>query len=485
MRPIVQFELNEVSWRVVDWYVQRRPASALARCLAQSVTYTTVTADQGELHPWSTWPTVHRGVTNDRHGITFINQAIGTEFPPVWELLAERFPGQVGVFGSLQSCASYPAQPEKYAFYVPDTFATTPTTHPRKYEAFQSFNLRMTKMDGAVAKSIALDGSTASQALSLLRSGIPWTVAGRLAAQVVREQWESAYKTRRSVFQAPVSFHFFADALRATRPMYSTFFTNHVAGMMHRYWKHAFPEDFGHEAPEAMDAVRASNVLFGMDEADRILGWLERDCRANGAALLVASSMGQEAIRREPYFGEYRLVDPGKLFTALGFTQPWTLQLAMQPDFSFRLESADSAADLYQRLARVHASDGRPAFRLKLAGATLNVGLMAIPRSEADVAYEFRDEHGATALPPPAALGFERFSRDPGTGYHQPRGIALFWTPEGQADDSRTEVPSTALAPTVLAHFGVERPAYMPAPLEGALRQLATPAGADRKANPH
>ena len=28
----------------------------------------------GELHPWSTWPTVHRGVTNETHRINFINQ---------------------------------------------------------------------------------------------------------------------------------------------------------------------------------------------------------------------------------------------------------------------------------------------------------------------------------------------------------------------------------------------------------------------------
>ena len=30
--------------------------------------------DEGELHPWSTWPTVHRGVNNNLHKIRFINQ---------------------------------------------------------------------------------------------------------------------------------------------------------------------------------------------------------------------------------------------------------------------------------------------------------------------------------------------------------------------------------------------------------------------------
>ena len=34
----------------------------------------TITEDIGELHPWSSWPTVHRGVDSSKHKIKFINQ---------------------------------------------------------------------------------------------------------------------------------------------------------------------------------------------------------------------------------------------------------------------------------------------------------------------------------------------------------------------------------------------------------------------------
>jgi hypothetical protein len=277
------------------------------------------------------------------------------------------------------------------------------------------------------------------------------------------------------VLQAPVSFHYFQDALETTRPVFSTFFTNHVAGMMHRYWKHAFPEDFdaGNRATDG-DPVKTSNILFAMDEADDLLARLMDYCTRNDAALLVASSMGQEAIRRPDYFGEYRLVDPARLFATIGFKGEWDLQLAMQPDFSFRLGSVAAVDDLARRLEGLvdPARRDRPVFRVKKAGATANLGLHAMPLSREEHRLDLIDAGGVRRPVSASELGFERFERDPGTGYHQPRGIALVYRPGASATGSREEIDSTRIAPTVLAHFGITPPEYMPAPLETALRQI-------------
>jgi hypothetical protein len=75
-QPLVVYELNELPWRVIDWYVRRKPESALGRMLNQVKTLTTVTRDVVELHPWTTWPTLNRGVTNNVHNIRFINQSL-------------------------------------------------------------------------------------------------------------------------------------------------------------------------------------------------------------------------------------------------------------------------------------------------------------------------------------------------------------------------------------------------------------------------
>ena len=50
----------------------------------------TICTNKGELHPWSTWPTFHRGVTNTLHNINYINQdlsEINSIYPPIWLLL--------------------------------------------------------------------------------------------------------------------------------------------------------------------------------------------------------------------------------------------------------------------------------------------------------------------------------------------------------------------------------------------------------------
>src|SRR5689334_3812012 len=142
--PVVLYELNEVPWRVVDWYVARRPRSHLAAALRNAETYTSVARDTGELHPWTTWPTAHRRGYNTRHNLRFINQdlAAAAQYPPLWEVVAKAGK-KVGVFGSMQSYP--PPRDAPYAFYVPDTFAAGPETLPERYSCFQVVNLQQTQ----------------------------------------------------------------------------------------------------------------------------------------------------------------------------------------------------------------------------------------------------------------------------------------------------------------------------------------------------
>ena len=123
-RKIILFELNEVPWCIVDDHVARRPDGALALMLRRSAQYETVAADTGHLSPWRTWPSVHRGVPDERHLIGDLGQdhvAADEAYPPVWQLLHERG-ARVGVGGSLHSSPP-PADMQTYAFYLPDAFA--------------------------------------------------------------------------------------------------------------------------------------------------------------------------------------------------------------------------------------------------------------------------------------------------------------------------------------------------------------------------
>src|SRR5262245_23726334 len=109
-RKIVLYELNEVPWRVCDQVAASRPPAPLARLLPVMGRLGTFAEDRAAVSPGITWPTLHGGVTDERHGILSFGQdltAVDREYPPIWELLA-RVGVSVGVCGSLHT---YPLPP--------------------------------------------------------------------------------------------------------------------------------------------------------------------------------------------------------------------------------------------------------------------------------------------------------------------------------------------------------------------------------------
>lgn len=454
-QPLVVYELNEVPWRVIDWYVRRKPDSALAQMLNQANTLTTITRDEGELHPWTTWPTLHRGVPNSMHNIRFINQSLveASAYPPVWEAL-QSSGKRVGLFGSLQSYP--PPEAGGYEFYVPDTFAPGPETLPHKYEAFQRFNLRQTQQDGAQAKPVQFDSSIAVDLLGMLRSGLSITTSLALAGHLIKERLNPLHRSRRSVMQALVAFDIFQDALKNSRPEFCTFFTNHVAGMMHRYWKYAFPEDFGYEIKTAEDKFHAESIAFAMDIANAQIGLLMQYVDSRNGRLLVATSMGQEAIERGEYLGEWRITNATQFLRAIDWTKPVRDLLAMQPDFNFALNSEADAEHFLASTAALVDANGQSIWkRAQRMGATVNLGLApsasALESGEVFLAIASDAKKKLTI----ADLGIEFLKRDPGTGYHQPRGALLLYGNGIAANDARTEVDSTEVRPAILQMMGV------------------------------
>lgn len=455
-QSLIIYELNEVPWRVIDWYVRLKPTSALVRLLDQSKTFITITRDDGELHPWTTWPTFHRGVTNSQHNIRFINQSLNDAslYPPIWET-ASKAGKRVGVFGSLQSYP--PPKDSAYAFYVPDTFAPGCEAFPDKYAAFQRFNLRQTQQDGAKASPVQFNTSVADDILKMVQSGLRLNTCVNLASHLVKERVDPLYRARRSVLQALVSFDMFQNALKAEPPDFCTFFTNHVAGMMHRYWKYTFPEDFGATLTTTEDKFHAGSIEYAMDVADAQISKLMAYVDARKGRLIVASSMGQEAIDRGAYHGEWRITDVSRFLNAIGWNAPAHNLLAMQPDFNFAFDSALEAENFLTHVGRLTDSNGVSVWkRVQRTGDTVNLGLA--PSSQALAAGEacLADSQGMLNRMKIEALGIDFLKRDPGTGYHQPRGALLLYGKGIQPEDSRAEVDSTAFRVAILQMLDIE-----------------------------
>jgi hypothetical protein len=446
-QPLVFYELNEVPWRVVDWYVARRPGSALARLLRGALTFTTVTRDEGELHPWTTWPSLHRGAYNTAHGIRFINQDLSTAraFPPIWES-AVAAGLTVGVFGSLQSYPLPVAVERDYAFYVPDTFAPRENSFPVSCVPFQRFNLRQTRQDGAQAQNVRLGGSVMADVMGMLRGGLRLRTLGRLLAHIARERINPLFRARRSVLQAPVAFDFYYTLMTAQQPKFSTFFTNHVAGMMHRYWRQSFPQDFPNATREPGDAFHETSIEFAMDIADEQIERLMDYVVARNGMLAIASSMGQEAIDRGAYSGEWRITDVEKFVRSAGWLHPYENVLAMQPDFNFKFDDAAQAQAFAAQMQRLTDSQGASIWkRAQVTANTVNMGLSPSLTALHDGVVRVPSAVAGDESKGLSELGIERLQRDPGTGYHQPKGTLLFWGGQVTPNDARTEIELSAV----------------------------------------
>lgn len=469
MQPVVVLELNEVPWRVADWWVDRRPDAAIARLLDRSSQWTTVTPDEGHLSPWVTWPTLHRGVPNTVHGIGHFGQdtADADRHAPPWWVTATEAGLRVGLFGLLHT-GTLPDDVDRYAFFVPDTFAADPTTHPPELESFQAFNLSMAR---ASARNVSTSVDTRAAARFLARAprlGLRPATVARLAKQLVDERRRPETRVRRRSFQSVLAFDLFERQLRRTSPDAAAFFTNHVASAMHRYWAATFPADYPPERfgfDDAWIARWSGELDEALGHADRMVDRLVAHAERTGALLVVTSSMGQQAAQGTPVNRQLYLRDIARLARA-GSVDPAAVERrpAMDPHVNVRVD-APAELERFRTLLGSLTVGGRPIVWHEEGG-----GFVSLEFGQADDAIGEIRVGGVVHAP--AELGFEVVEIEDevaSTGYHIPEGLLAVFDPTGRRalDQARTEVASTAVAPLLLETLGVAAPRHHQEPAVG------------------
>ena len=456
MKKIISYELNEVSWKVIDFYINNRTKSNLEKILKSSHQFTTYTRDTEELHPWSTWPTMHRGVYNDFHDIRFINQDLSSssKYPPVWDFLIKSG-FSVGIFGSLQSGgANYS---KNYKFHIPDTFYKDSKTNPKKYERFQKFNHDQTKKNRAISSTITI--LDALKTFGLFSNGLSVLSSYKIFKHLILEKNDINNKSLRPMLQAYISFDVFKDCMKNNKPDFVTFFTNHVAGIMHRYWKYSFPEDFdGNLNNNKLYSFHKDSILKAMDIVDDHFGFLFNFSKQNNYDLIVSSSMGQEAIDRGEYIPEIKIDNFDKFKTKIKFLNFVKMNMAMQPDVAFEFSNNDDLKKFKKVLLSLTDSDKNYIFKSEYNSKklTLNLKLLRskILAEDKKIIYNNKpfqiDDFGLTI-----------FNRDIGTGYHQPYGIIIWNNDQEFKQQDRRQVDTCDFAPTLLDHYNLDYPDYM------------------------
>jgi hypothetical protein len=461
-RKIILFELNEVPVRIFEHFCRAHPDSVLARRMPECRKYETYSEDQGLLEPWKTWPTVHRGVANDKHQIVDFGQDLAeqdSQFPPIWKLLVKNGI-KTGICGSLHT---YPLPPDltNYEFFMPDTFAAGSECFPDNISAFQAFNLQLARESARnVSTQVPWQG-----ALNLLAKapglGFKLDTVMDLGKQLLAERSEPWQKTRRRSYQAVLAFDIFMKYLSKTRPAFATFFTNHVASSMHRYWAAVFPGDYEKfEFSEEWVRTFQHEIDFTMGKFAQFFEILVAFVDHNQEyQLWVATSMGQAATRAKPCDSQLYIVDLPRFMGALGVEPAeWTRMPAMLPQTNVRVAPEKMAA-FREKLKTVRV-DGQAIYFREAEGGFFSVDL----GQEGPQIADFGDRQV-----PFAELGMKVVEIDDkshSSAYHIPNGTLLIYDPlDRSPKPGFSQMSTTEIAPSLLENYSLPVPSYMSKPV--------------------
>jgi hypothetical protein len=420
MRPVLLLEINEIPWRILDLYLKDPSYPRLRRFFESSQTYTNVAVDSGELSPWVTWPTFHRGIANDLHGIKNLGQDRRSfRGEPIWQTYLNEG-RSIGICGTLQSWP--PLYPGERGFYIPDTFAHDESCVPAWVEPFQRFNLSQTGQNGRVVRRGSLLSLDSLRLMARIpRLGLRLRTIARTLAQLVSERFETRRTARRPVFQCIFFWDIFRKLFDAKAPPdFSTFFTNHIAGVQHRYWHHVFPEDFDERYRDS-DRYHKKTMDFAFAVFDGMLGdvmhWAERNPEL---IVVLASSMGQAAVHRDGHEGiELILQGPEKLLAALGFTpNDYSPLLAMSPQIAIEAKDPRKLDAIRERLDACRTGSGAKLFSTSEVQSTLSISFVTPKAADMRASGFYCDAKPISWND----AGFEIIESEPGTAYHIDEG---------------------------------------------------------------
>ena len=459
---VILFELNEVPYKVVYHFCKLYPESNLAKVLLKGRKYETYAEDQGHLSPWITWPTVHRGVNNEKHFISDFGQDLNEQekqYPAIWNMLAKNGV-KVGLFGSLHTYPM-PEAMENFSFYVPDTFAAGSECFPKKLESFQKFNLTMARDNSRVVSNKIPTKEAMKVLMKLPDMGFKFKTATDIAAQLVDERINKWKVVRRRTIQSLIGFDIFYKQLETHKPDFVTFFTNHVASSQHRYWAAAFPDDYeslklGREWVETYNG----EIVYTMKKADEMVGRLVKFIEKNPEySLWILSSMGQQAVEAKEIYTDLFVTNAKKFMNNFDLGPgAYELKPSMVPQFNVQIH-VDKRNEFEEKLATFKINGQVIHTRQKAEGFySLDIGFPNLDESK--IKIELMGQ-----LIPLEHSGMENVKiqdRCGATAYHIPQGSFIIYAPaKGLNGNDVAAISTTDIAPTILKNYNIAVPGYM------------------------
>ncbi len=176
-----------------------------------------------------------------------------------------------------------------------------------------------------------------------------------VGVQLVSERLQAWRKVRRRTYQAVLAFDVFMKQLTTTTPDFVTFFTNHVASSLHRYWAASFPTDYEQFGFDS-DWVQtfSHEIQFTMQKFDdmfaRLIHFVDAHPQYN---LWITTSMGQAATTALPIETALFVTDAPRFMATLGIEpSQWRRTPAMVPQFNVTIADDATRRDSPQSARR-------------------------------------------------------------------------------------------------------------------------------------
>lgn len=450
MQRLIVIEANEVPLRVLREAVQRGTAPNIERLLCEgnvSETIVSVDAQDRYLYPSQTWATLAMGVDYDDHGVYWYGDPKPDTYPLYWQLAAEAG-RSVGLVGTLHSSPfADAAANSNISFAIPDCFADDPATKPERYRRAQEANIELTRKNGRKS-SVLGSVRSASGIASMAGAGLSPATVARLGSLVGSIAARRVPQERLRLAQDLVFSDVFVHLAKRQDPDLCTYFTNHVAAMMHRYWYAMFPQDWDREVyPDSWRIKYENEITAAVAQLDRTVGRLMKWAAQTDRAVLLVSSMGQRAnLEVDTARTVVPVMRNAEAFaSALGLPEGSVAVRAMIPTQSWRLPTAEIAVETGKRLlsdqfvgggVEVDVVDDLLSVTYRLDADATRVGSSthAVPITSAGFSVEGIDDHTC--------------------GVHDPIGTFVLWNAPGATVPESMNLLD--VAPGILSAMDIE-----------------------------
>ena len=312
-KKIVNLEINEISPALFDDYIKNNPNSNLSRLKKnqQLNIFKTKALDieKEKLYPSQTWASFNTGKPYPEHKCYWYSDKIKKE-SLIWNKLASNNIS-VGILGSIHS-SKYSKDiigNQNYKFYLPDCFSGDNFAKPQEYKFFQSLNNLLVGQSGRVTDLKNLLRYLFNYSFKILRRPRKFGISFfslKIIISIIYNYIICLNKEFLRMAQFPLIASIYTDLLVKHQPAYSSLFSNHVAGNMHRYWYAHSPNSFKFKKQYSRKWIERNkrSIFMGIDYVDDYLGFILKKKEFKNSIILITSSMGQEA---NPNFGDKKL----------------------------------------------------------------------------------------------------------------------------------------------------------------------------------